>query len=67
MLDRQGFFQIGDAEAGKDHQRDDLLNGLQLGGGIDRVTDAVRGNRQPIFEKCDAQLTSTTVRSGALL
>ena len=54
VVDGDAFLQPEDRKQRKDRERDDFLNGLELGGGIDLRTDAVRGNGEHIFEEGDA-------------
>ena len=53
VVQSKGFLQDQDGEAREDHERDDLLNGLELGGGIDRVADPVGGNGEAVFDEGD--------------
>jgi hypothetical protein len=46
--------QIENGEDGEHQDRDDLLHHLQLGAGIDRVTDAIGGDHETVLEKGDA-------------
>ena len=51
VIPLQAFTQINDRKNGKYQQGDDFLHGLELGGGIDLMADAVGRHRQAIFEK----------------
>jgi len=53
MIHGQLLPEPEDREPGEYGQRDDFLQGLEFGGGIDGVTDAVGGHREAIFEEGD--------------
>jgi hypothetical protein len=49
----QFLAQIGDGKSGEDHQRDDLLDGLELRGRELERADTVGGHLEAIFEESD--------------
>ena len=48
------FTEIGNGKDGKDGERDDFLNGLELGGVEFIRTDAIRRHLKTVFEESDA-------------
>src|SRR5215475_7931584 len=47
------LLEIENGEAGKHQQRDDLLDGLELGGRIDRTAESIGRNGHAVFHECD--------------
>ncbi len=53
IIPLQLFSQIYDGENTEYHKGDDLLNGLELGGGEPVMTDSVCGNLKAVFREGD--------------
>src|SRR4051794_2074778 len=63
MVPADRLAQVKDGKHGEHRDRDDLLDYLKLGAGIDRVADAVGGHRETVLERRDTQLTGITIHS----
>lgn len=46
--------EIEHRETAEDHERDDLLNDLELRGRVNRIAPAIGGHLQAVFEESDA-------------
>src|SRR5690606_34558089 len=53
MVHRQLLTEPEDREPGEYDQGDDFLQGLEFGGAVNAIADAVRGDDEAIFEKGD--------------
>ena len=50
----EGITEMGDGEYGEDRERNDFLNGFELGAGKFVAAKAIRGYLEAVFEESDA-------------
>src|SRR5690606_11990067 len=64
VVPADGLLEVDHGEAGKHEQRDHLLDGLELGGGIRAVADAVGGDGETVLDQGDAPAHGDDRRQG---